>query len=64
MRIFIEKENKEIRQKFSGSAAELLERLKINPESVLLVKDGELITAGEELGDDDSIKILSVVSGG
>ncbi len=64
MRVFIEKENKEVNDAFSGSAGELLKKLKINPETVLIVKNNELITADEDISDWDHIKILSVVSGG
>lgn len=64
MKIFIEKENREIEDDFSGSARELLSKLNINPETVLIVKNNELITEDDEISDNDNIKILSVVSGG
>lgn len=64
MRIFVEKSNKELEQKFNGRVQELIEVLGLNPESVLVVKNGELATLDEELSDTDKIKILSVISGG
>jgi len=64
MKIFVEKQNKEIEQKFNGTAEELLASLGINPETVLIVKNNELITLDETISDSDKIKILSVISGG
>ena len=64
MKIFIEKDGLNIEEKFSGKASELLKKLKINSETVLIVKNDELISEDEVLKDSDSIKILSVISGG
>jgi sulfur carrier protein ThiS len=64
MEIFIEKKNKRLIKKFSGKAKILLKELKINPEEVLVVKNNTLITLEDALTDKDSIKILSVISGG
>jgi thiamine biosynthesis protein ThiS len=64
MKVYIErkKESKEIT--FSGKGSELLKKLKINPQTVLLAKNGEIVTEDETLTDKDTVKILSVVSGG
>ena len=64
MKIEIErpKENKE--QYFKGRAETLLTELNINPEEVIIVRNGEIVTLDEELEDEDHVKILSVVSGG
>ncbi|MBN1175037.1 MoaD/ThiS family protein [Candidatus Woesearchaeota archaeon] len=64
MKIYIErnKENKEF--DFKGSVQDLLDTLNILSETVLVVKNGTIITEDEELINDDEIKILSVVSGG
>jgi sulfur carrier protein ThiS len=43
---------------------ELLEKLGVNPETVLVVRDGELIGADEEVGEAKRIELLSVISGG
>ncbi len=64
MKIFIEKENRHAVIKFSGTASKLLEKLSINPESVLVVKNNNLIAEDEKVGNDDEVKILSVISGG
>jgi sulfur carrier protein ThiS len=65
MKIFIEKSNKNLHKKnFKGTAKQLLTQLKINSESVLIVKNNVLITEDEMLDEKDDIKILSVISGG
>jgi sulfur carrier protein ThiS len=64
MRIFIEESNQHKTLKFSGTAGKLLKKLNINPETVLIAKNNELITEDESLSDKDEIKILSVISGG
>jgi len=42
----------------------LLEQEGINPESVLIVCNSELVTLEDHLDDEDIVKILSVISGG
>ena len=64
MEVFIESENKKKRIRFKGSASQLLEFLKINPETVIIAKNDELVTEDERLMDEDEVKILSVISGG
>jgi len=49
---------------FEGLASELLKKLDINPETVLVVRNNELINSDENLSNNDNIKIVSVVSGG
>jgi sulfur carrier protein len=39
-------------------------KLDILPESVILVKNGELITDDQILEDGDKIKLVAVISGG
>lgn len=64
MEVFIERENKTIKIKFNGKLIDLLKKLKINPEEVLVVKKDDLITEQDILKNNDKIKIMSVVSGG
>jgi len=63
MKVFIEKENKtkEIKAK---TVNEILEKLKINPVTVLTVVNDELVTEDKNLNDKDYVKILTVISGG
>jgi sulfur carrier protein ThiS len=68
MKVYIEKDSKSLdikiikNQKIDGK--KLLEKLKINPSSVILVKNDEVVLEDEIFTEKDSIKILSVVSGG
>lgn len=49
---------------FQGTGKELLEKLNINPETIVLTRNDELIVEDELLENTDKIKIISVVSGG
>ena len=44
--------------------SDILQKLKINPVTVIVSRNGELILETEKLKDNDEIKILSVISGG
>ena len=64
MEIFIERLNRQLDLKFSGSVSDLLVQIKISSEECLVVRDGELLLEDELLHNSDKIRILSVVSGG
>ncbi len=64
MIIFIEKDDRKVSKRFAGTVASLLSSLDINPETVLVSRNGEIVTEDVVLKDSDDIKILSVVSGG
>ena len=49
---------------FRGEAILLLKKFNLNPETVLIIKNGELVNHDEILENKDEVKILSVVSGG
>lgn len=42
----------------------LLDRLDLNREAVLVIRSGELVPGDETLADDDSVEIRPVISGG
>jgi tRNA-5-methyluridine54 2-sulfurtransferase len=44
--------------------AELLEQLELDPNTVLVIDGGELVTADHELADDAEVEIRPVISGG
>ena len=64
MKLFIERTNKNLEKKFTGTVRQLLISLKINPETVLVTKNNTLVAEDEKLAEDDEVKILSVISGG
>lgn len=41
-----------------------IERVGLNPEAILAVRDGELITEDTRLNDGDEIRLVAVISGG
>lgn len=63
MKVYVEKQDKllELEKK---SVKELLDDLKINPNTVIIVRNNEIVLEDEQLDDNDEIKILSVISGG
>lgn len=63
VKVFIERENRKEEVKVDTARA-LLNKLKINPETVLVVKDDKLITEDTRLNSKDKVKLLSVISGG
>ena len=46
------------------TVATLLERLELNPESVLVICGDTLVTRDERLADADTVEIRPVMSGG
>ncbi len=63
MEIYIDKTN-EYKEVEANTVKELLTKLKINPTTVIVTKNNELVTEEEKLTNKDKIKILSVISGG
>jgi sulfur carrier protein ThiS len=68
MKVYIEKDDKslsiKVRKTEKISGKELLAKLKINPSSIILIKNNEVVLEDEIFENKDEIKILSVVSGG
>ena len=65
LRVTIEKTNKQLEfGRPFGSALLLLRELAISPDSVLVVRNGEVILSEEALSETDEVVLLSVVSGG
>ena len=64
--IFIDRENKNKTVQLTGNSkvADLLKELNINPVTVIVSRNSELILEDEELNNNDELKILSVISGG
>ncbi|NQV91163.1 MoaD/ThiS family protein [Candidatus Woesearchaeota archaeon] len=64
MNVFNEKNRTNSTLEFNGSVEQLLQHLNINSETVLVTRNNEILTEDELLSNDDTIEILSVVSGG
>lgn len=64
MKLHIDREGTTTERKFNGKAKHLLAELNINPATVVITKNGTLITEEDKLENSDEVKIISVVSGG
>lgn len=56
--------NQEYEIKHGMTIRKALQKLNIEPDSVLATRNGELITDDEIVKDNDVIKLVSVISGG
>lgn len=66
IKVYIDRENKNITIDLDQNSivSDLLKKLDINPVTVIISRNNELILEDEKLNDNDEIKILSVISGG
>tara|TARA_Y100000034_G_C6887219_1_gene407502 strand:+ start:447 stop:659 length:213 start_codon:yes stop_codon:yes gene_type:complete len=63
VQVYIESEN--ITKNVNAlTPQEILKKLKINPETVIISRNEELILLDQKLENNDEIKLLSVISGG
>ena len=64
--VFIDRENKNTKLELDNNSIviDLLKKLNINPVTVIVSRNNELILEDEKLKNEDEIKILSVISGG
>ena len=64
--VFVDRKNISKTLEFENATrvSDLLEKLDINPVTVIVSRNNELILEDEKLNDNDEIKILSVISGG
>jgi len=56
--------NRKIELEFEGTAAELLSKLGIGRESVIVKANGRIIPETERIGNSDSVEIMKVIYGG
>ncbi len=66
VKVFIERENKRqsVSLKDNSTAMDLLKSLNINPVTVVLSINKEMVTEDHKLKDKDDVFIHSVISGG
>ena len=66
IKVFVDRENSDKIIEFDENpkVSELLKKLNINPVTVIVSRNNELILEDERLENNDDIKILSVISGG
>ena len=57
-------ERKEVEVKGNRPLREVLEELGLNPETVVAVRGGELLPLEDEVREEDTLEVLSAISGG
>jgi len=57
-------ERREIEVRGDRKLKEVLEALDVNPEGVIVARGSELLTLDDTVGDDETIEVISAVSGG
>ena len=64
--VFFDRENMEktIEIGKNSSVKDLLADMKINPVTVIVSRDNNIITEDEKVNDKDKIRLFSVISGG
>ncbi|MBI2660357.1 MoaD/ThiS family protein [Candidatus Woesearchaeota archaeon] len=64
--VFIDRENRNASLELENNSVvlDLLDKLEINPVTVIVSRNNELILEDERLNDNDDLRILSVISGG
>lgn len=64
MKVILRQPRREIEVDGPGRVDELLRRLDIVSESVLVIRGGELLTVEDRLEPDDVVELRPVISGG
>ncbi|MFA6073563.1 MAG: MoaD/ThiS family protein [Candidatus Woesearchaeota archaeon] len=64
MEVYVERTEQTLKLKFKGTVLELLDKLEISPEDAMVVRDEDLLTLDDEVYTTDTLRILSVISGG
>ncbi|MGH9033325.1 MAG: MoaD/ThiS family protein [Acidimicrobiia bacterium] len=64
MRVLLRNPRRELEMPGPLTVAGLLERLELNPESVLVICGETLVTRDDRLGDADTVEVRPVMSGG
>ena len=59
-----EKSHRTVEVRREQTIESLLKEMKVNPQTVIVVKNGEVVTEQEILSDGDELKVLSVKLGG
>ncbi len=64
MRIKLRNPDRELEVAGDRKVQDVLTELAINPDTVLVIRDRELLTREDRVGDQDAIEIRPVISGG
>jgi sulfur carrier protein len=64
MRVRLRNPDREVDVSGGRLLQEVLAELDVNPDTVLVIRDGELITRETRVGEEDALEIRPVISGG
>ena len=64
MRVLIRHQKREVEVTGRRRVRDLLSELGVNPETVLVIRGTQLLTHDASVGEDDTIELRPVVSGG
>jgi len=64
VKVLIRHEKRQIEVSGRRRVRDLLVELGVNPESVLVIRGSQLLTHDAQVGDEDTIELRPVVSGG
>jgi len=64
MKVVLRNPRRELEVPAPRTVAQLLTRLEVVPESVLVIRNDALVTGDERLQDEDVVEIRPVMSGG
>jgi sulfur carrier protein len=64
MRVVIRQQKREVQIQGARRVRDLLLELGINPESVLVIRGAALLTHDARVGDEDTVELRPVISGG
>lgn len=64
MKVILRHPTREVEVDGLSTVSSVLKRMDILPETVLVIRDGELLMSSEHLEPDDVIELRPVISGG
>jgi sulfur carrier protein len=64
MRVRLRNPDREVEVTGGRTVREVLGELDVNPDTVLVIRGGELVTREVVLGDGDDVEVRPVISGG
>jgi sulfur carrier protein ThiS len=64
VRVRLRNPDRDVELRGASRVEDALAELSIDPDTVLVIRHGQLLTRGERLSDDDELEIRPVISGG
>jgi sulfur carrier protein ThiS len=64
MKVKLRNPDRDVEVRGGRRVRDVLSDLRLDPDSVLVIRERELLTRDERVGDDDRLEIRPVISGG